>query len=62
MITKEDLQILIEMEELSHELINKHITKEYNEEGEIINPEYELWTKYWNLVERLVKERRIKSC
>ena len=48
------------MEDLSHNLIDKYLTKEYNEEGEIINPEYDLWIDYWNLVEKIITRKEMK--
>lgn len=53
-LTDKDIEILVNMEDLSHNLIDKYITKEYNEDGEIINPEHELWIDYWNLVEKII--------
>lgn len=54
-MNKNDIKILIDMEELSYELINKYIIKEYNKEGEVINKEWEIWTKYWNVVQKILE-------
>lgn len=57
-MNKDDIKILIDMEELSHKLINKYIIKEYNEEGEVINEEWETWTKYWNVVQKILESEK----
>ena len=59
-LTDKDIEILVNMEDWSHNLIDKYITKEYNEEGEIINPEYDLWIDYWNLVEKIITRKEMK--
>lgn len=59
-LKNEDLELLIEMEDLSHELIDKYIPKQYDEEGNIINKEWDIWTRYWNLVEKMIEKRNYK--
>jgi len=53
MIDYKDYEILCDMENLSYRLLDKYVERTYNEEGECDSKEWELWNKYWNVVERI---------
>ena len=47
-ITKEDLDILVEVEELLHTELEKY---------ELEDTRWETWNKYWNLIERIIRTK-----
>lgn len=51
-IKNNDIDIMIEVEELLHKKLEE--TEEKTED----NKNWEIWTQYWNLVERTVKEKQ----
>lgn len=53
MIDYKDYTILCDVEYLLYELLDKYVEKTYNEEGESDSKEWQLWNKYWNVVERV---------
>lgn len=67
-LTNEDMEIMIEVEELLHKkLLETNAIKEIDENGEEYyyfdenDKENEIWTKYWNLVERLIINKKNRT-
>lgn len=54
-IKNKDINIMVEVEELLHEKLI-----ETNEVGEN-NKNWEIWTQYWNVVERFIQEKQKAS-
>lgn len=55
-MSHEDIKVLIDMEVLTHQLFSKYIPYTFDEEGEVTNEEWKLWTKYWNVVQKLIEK------
>lgn len=59
-ITNNDFDIMFEVEDLLHKKLE--ITNGINDNGNIIfdenDKEYEIWVKYWNMVERFIGQRK----
>lgn len=67
-LTNKDMEIMIEVEELLHKkLLETNAIKEIDENGEEYyyfdenDKENEIWTKYWNLVERLIINKKNRT-
>lgn len=63
-LKNEDIAIMVEVEDLLHKkLVETNGIKDIYEEKEYYyfdenDKEYEIWTKYWNLVERLINDKK----
>lgn len=62
LITKKDLDLMIEVEDLLHEKleitnakIDTYNGATYFDEND---KEYEVWLQYWNMIERFINDRR----
>lgn len=55
MLDYKDYSVLCDMEILVYNLLEKNVEKTYNEEGECNNKEWELWNKYYNVVEKVMR-------
>lgn len=53
MLDYKDYSILCDVEGLLYNLLEKHIERTYNEEGNCNNEEWIIWGKYWNVVEKI---------
>lgn len=67
-LTNEDMKIIVEVEELLHKkLLETNAIKGIDENGEEYyyfdenDKENEIWTKYWNLVERLIINKKNRN-
>lgn len=67
-LTNKDMEIMIEVEELLHKkLLETNAIKEIDENGKEYyyfdenDKENEIWTKYWNLVERLIINKKNRT-
>lgn len=52
-VRNEDIKIMTDVEELLHKKL-----EETNTPKEEDNEEWELWTKYWNIVERFINDKK----
>lgn len=59
-ITNDDLKTMVEVEDLLHKKLE--ITNGIKDENNIIfdenDEEYEIWVKYWNMVEKFISNRK----
>lgn len=67
-LTNEDMEIIIEVEELLHKkLLETNAIKDIDENGKEYyyfdenDKENAIWTKYWNLVERLIINKKNRN-
>ena len=67
-LTNEDMEIIIEVEELLHKkLLETNVIKDIDENGKEYyyfdenDKENAIWTKYWNLVERLIINKKNRN-
>lgn len=67
-LTNKDMEIMIEVEELLHKkLLETNAIKDIDENGEEYyyfdenDKENEIWTKYWNLVEKLIINKKNRT-
>ena len=67
-ITNKDLKVLVEVEELLHKkLVETNAIKDINENGKEYyyfdenDKENEIWTQYWNLVEKFIQHKKYAS-
>ena len=67
-ITNKDLGIMIEVEELLHKkLVETNAIKDIDENGKEYyyfkedDKENEVWTKYWNLIEKFILEKKERT-
>lgn len=67
-LTNEDMEIMIEVEELLHKkLVETNAIKDIDENGKEYyyfdenDKENDIWTKYWNLVERLIINKKNRT-
>lgn len=67
-LTNKDMEIMIEVEELLHKkLVETNAIKDIDENGKEYyyfdenDKENEIWTKYWNLVERLIINKKNRT-
>lgn len=51
-VTNEDIKVMVDVEELLHKKLEDTTPK-----GED-NEEWEIWTKYWNIVERYITTKK----
>lgn len=55
-VTNEDIKVMVDVEELLHKKLEETTPKRED------NEEWEIWTKYWNIVERfIVKKKEIAT-
>ena len=59
-ITNDDLKIMVEVEDLLHKKLE--ITNGIKDDNNIIfdenDEEYEIWVKYWNMVEKFIGNKK----
>ena len=67
-LTNEDMEIMVEVEELLHKkLVETNAIKNIDENGKEYyyfdenDKENDIWTKYWNLVERLIINKKNRT-
>lgn len=67
-LTNKDMEIMIEVEELLHKkLVETNAIKDIDKNGKEYyyfdenDKENEIWTKYWNLVERLIINKKNRT-
>jgi len=67
-LTNEDMEIMVEVEELLHKkLVETNAIKDIDENGKEYyyfdenDKENDIWTKYWNLVERLIINKKNRT-
>lgn len=67
-LTNKDMEIMIEVEELLHKkLLETNAIKDIDKNGKEYyyfdenDKENEIWTKYWNLVERLIINKKNRT-
>lgn len=67
-LTNEDMEIMVEVEELLHKkLVETNAIKDTDENGKEYyyfdenDKENDIWTKYWNLVERLIINKKNRT-
>lgn len=67
-ITKEDLKIMIDVEDLLHDKLQRtNGVKDIWEDGTIHyyfpegDKEYDIWLQYWNMIERFLQDKKVAN-